>query len=248
MAAIKIKKIKAHSSRIHNIRTKGSILYIVFHYTGNVGDTAENNGRYFARKDLSEVKYKNNPRYGVGAHFFIDKAGNIVRSIPITRVAWSVGGKYSILNGAGSYYNKCTNANSVSIELCDCTKDVSWEQLLAAKRLVKYIQKKCPNAKTIIRHWDVNGKNCPGPMTGFGNKKWKHLYNMVTKGYQFKVSVIEQAVIRSSRGVKSDNRLGVVSGDTVLKVVKVVGKWGRLAKKTADGKWRWINLDKVVEI
>ena len=28
-------------------------------------------------------------------------------------------------------------------------------------KLIKYIRKHCPNAKTIIRHYDVNGKQCP---------------------------------------------------------------------------------------
>lgn len=41
------------------------------------------------------------------------------------------------------------------------------------KWLVKYIQKYCPNAKTIIRHWDVNGKDCPQIMVGKDNEEWK---------------------------------------------------------------------------
>lgn len=248
MAGIKIKKMKAHSSRIHARRAKESIIYIVFHYTGNVGDTSENNGKYFSRSDLPEIRDAGNPRHGVGAHFFVDKAGNIVMSIPINRVAYSVGGKYSTANGAGSYYLKCTNSNSVSIELCDCTKGVSWEQLLAAKKLVGYIQKRCPNAKTIIRHWDVNGKSCPAPMVGKDNVKWKHLHNMVTNGYQFKAEVMKRAVIRSSRGVEQDNKLGVAPVGSKVKIVRVVGNWGRLFRKTSDGKCRWINLNKVREI
>ena len=47
------------------------------------------------------------------------------------------------------------------------------KQVKSCKRLVKYIKKYCPNAKTIIRHWDANGKNCPAPMSGKNNFNWK---------------------------------------------------------------------------
>lgn len=143
-------------------RSRKDVKYIVIHYTGNTNDTAKNNADHFATGNDREA----------GAHFFVDKNGNIARSITMNRVAYAVGGFFNKLNGAGTYYKKCTNANSVSIELCDCTKNYSTKQAEATKRLVKYIKKYCPNAKTIIRHWDVNGKSCPSCMTGKNNKKW----------------------------------------------------------------------------
>lgn len=150
-------------------RRRKDVEYIVIHYTGNDDDTARGNLNYFAKLNNREA----------GAHFFVDKAGVIGRSIPMNRVAYSVGGFFNKLNGAGSYYKKCTNANSVSIELCDCVKNYSTKQAEATKRLVKYIRKYCPNAKTIIRHWDVNGKSCPGCMTGKNNKKWIGFKNRI---------------------------------------------------------------------
>lgn len=247
MAKIKMKDIRAHSTRIHQKRDKNTIKYIVFHYTGNGGDTSENNGKYFARTDLQEVKDRDNARYGVGAHFFIDKQGKIVRSIPIANVAWSVGGKYSVTNGAGKYYGKCTNVNSVSIELCDCLNDVSWEQLKAARQLVKYIQKKCPNATTIIRHWDVNGKNCPAPMSGVDNTKWNHLYNKVTKNYLCKVNVVEKANLKAKPDAQAEN-IGMVEPNEILFITKIVGKFGRLKNQSSEGKNLWINLNKTKEL
>lgn len=151
-----------------------SIKYIVIHYTGNKGDTAKNNANYFASSNTRQA----------GAHFFVDKSGKIYKSINMNRIAWAVGGKYSTSNGAGSYYGKCTNANSISIELCDCCTDTNWTQKVAARKLVKYIQKKCPNAKTILRHWDVNGKSCPAPFTGCNSKKWRSLLNFLNDDYQ----------------------------------------------------------------
>ena len=236
--AIKINKRLAKSVSYGGKRARKDVKYIVIHYTGNKGDTAENNADYFATSNTRQA----------GAHFFVDKKGEVWKSINMNRIAWAVGGKFSTSGGAGSYYGKCTNANSVSIELCDCTKDVSWDQMLAVRKLVQYIQKWCPNAKTIIRHWDVSGKHCPAPMIGKGNKKWKHLYNKITKNYQYKAKVTKKAAIRSSKGVKANNKIGSRKVGDIVYISKVVGNWGRLKKKTSTGKWKWISLKKVKEL
>lgn len=144
-------------------RKRKDVKYIVIHYTGNNGDTAKNNATYFAKSNTREA----------GAHFFVGRKGAIYKSINMNRTAWAVGGLYSHTNGAGTYYGKCTNYNSVSIELCDCVKGYSKKQATATKKLIKHIQKYCPNATTIIRHWDVNGKKCPLPMVGINNSMWK---------------------------------------------------------------------------
>ena len=139
-------------------RDKKQIYYIVIHNTGNSNDTAENNGKYFANVNIREA----------GAHFFIDQMGTVVKSIDLNRTAYSVGGKkYDSCErtGGGKLYGICTNENSISIELCDIIrKDPSEKMIKAVWRTVKYIQKYCPNAKTIIRHFDVNGKACPSNM------------------------------------------------------------------------------------
>lgn len=143
-------------------RSRKDIKYIVIHYTGNKGDTAENNAKYFSTSNTRQA----------GAHFFVGGKGVIYKSVNMNRTAWAVGGLYSQKNGAGSYYKQCTNYNSVSIELCDACTGYTEKQAKKVKKLIKHIQKYCPNAKTIIRHWDVNGKQCPLPMTGKNNKMW----------------------------------------------------------------------------
>lgn len=148
---MKIEKIKAKSISYGARRSLSSVQYIVIHYTGNNGDTAQGNGKYFANGNTRTA----------GAHFFISQNGDVVESIPMELIAWAVGGKRQSDRG-GSYYQKCTNNNSVSIELCDNeSKPPSVKQTASAKELVSYIRGKCSNANTIIRHWDVNGKNCP---------------------------------------------------------------------------------------
>ncbi len=236
---LKIKTLRAKSVSYGAKRNRKSVSYIVIHYTGNRNDTAKNNAKYFATSNTRAA----------GAHFFIDKGGAVWKSIPMNRTAYAVGGLYSTSNGAGSYYKECSNANSVSIELCDLANgSPSWDQMVAAKKLVEYIQKYCPNAKTIIRHWDVNGKACPATMVGKDNKKWNHFHNYVTKGYQFKGQVTQKASIRLSGKVTDDNKIGTKKGGATVYITKIVGNWGRLKRKTADGKYRWISLNKVKEL
>lgn len=161
---MKIKKIKAKSISYGSKRDLRSIKYIVIHYTAGNGDTAENCGNYFATINNRQA----------GAHFFVDQNGSVVKSIDMSRIAWAVGGsRYSDYKktGGATYYGKCANANSISIELCDnLKKDPSEKQIAAVKELIEYIRKHCPNARSIIRHFDVTGKYCPAKM--MDEKKW----------------------------------------------------------------------------
>lgn len=235
---LKINELLAKQISYGGMRDLKDIKYIVIHYTGNKGDTAQNNAKYYANTNTRAA----------GAHFFVDKKGEIWRSIKIGRIAWSVGGFFTASNGAAKYYGKCTNSNSASIELCDCVRDTNWEQMKATRQLVEYIQERCPNAKTIIRHWDVNGKQCPAPMAGTDNTKWKHLHSYLTNGYQYEAQVIKKAAIRSSGKITTTNKIGVAEKGETVRIEKIVGKWGRLHGKTFDGKYRWISLKKVKEM
>lgn len=165
--------IQAKSISYGGTRSLLGVRYIVIHYTGNNGDTAKANCNFF----------RNSNTRSAGAHFFADRSGTVLQSIPLNRIAWSVGGFFTQKNGAGSYYKKCTNTNSVSIELCDvASKYPSDAQIKAVRELVAYIKSQCPNAQTIIRHWDVNGKSCPARMTGTNNSEWNSFKSAITGG------------------------------------------------------------------
>lgn len=132
---------------------KNKIEYIVIHYTGNNNDRAVSNCKYFQSSGR-----------GASAHFFVDQT-SIYESVSEDYVAWSVGGKlYPNYKetGGGKFYNKCTNNNSISIELCDSVKSVPQKTRENALWLIKQLMKKY-NIDTdhIIRHFDVNGKHCP---------------------------------------------------------------------------------------
>lgn len=158
---------------------RNNIKYIVIHYTANDGDTDEGNGNYFANNNV-----------GASAHYFVDD-DSIVQSVPDNRVAWSVGGnKYPNTKGA-AYYGKCTNNNSISVELCDTKKngvyDFTEATLKNAADLVRLLMKKYNvPIDRVIRHYDVNGKICPKPFVE-NEKAWngfkERLVDEVVKRY-----------------------------------------------------------------
>lgn len=230
---MKMIKKNAKSISYGGKRSLNNIKYIVIHYTGNKGDTALNNLDYFANGNTRQA----------GAHFFVDKAGKIGKSIAMSRTAWAVGGDHrSGRKGEAAYFGKCTNANSVSIELCDMCVKTNWKQMLATRKLVKYIQSKCPNAKTVIRHWDVNGKECPAPFVGTSNEKWIEFKRFITAGYKFKARVTKNATLRSSAKISATNKKGTIKKGSVVNIVKMQNNFGL----TNDG--YWVTLNKLKEI
>lgn len=162
---------------------RSKIEYIVVHYTANDGDSDEGNGNYF-----------HNNVVNASAHYFVD-GDSITQSVPDNYVAWSVGGKkYPNCGqtGGGKFYGKCTNSNSISVELCDEVKngryDFTEKTLENAASLVRVLMKKYGvPVERVLRHFDVTGKNCPAPMVDDVNM-WKEfkerLVDEVTKYYE----------------------------------------------------------------
>lgn len=168
---IAISKYPALRCNYGNARVLNTIKYIVIHYTANDGDTALSNAKYFAKGNR-----------GASAHYFVD-SNNIVQSVEDNYVAWSVGGsKYSDCSktGGGKFYGKCTNSNSLSIEICDDIKNNAIYPTEAAINnvidLVRTLMKKYNiGIDNVIRHFDVNGKRCPAYWSGDNQKnaKWQ---------------------------------------------------------------------------
>lgn len=169
----------ANTNNFGGFRNISDIKYIVIHYTANDGDTAEGNGNYFANNNVS-----------ASAHYFVDD-DSIVQSVPDNRIAWSVGGnKYPNTKGA-AYYGKCTNNNSISVELCDTKKngvyDFTEATLKNATDLVRLLMKKYNvPVDWVIRHYDVNGKICPKPFVE-NEKAWN----------EFKERLVDEVVEQS---------------------------------------------------
>lgn len=145
---------------------RAKVRYIPIHNTGNKGrDTAYANANYFY----------NNKKVYAGAHFIIDLDGIIYQSGRLSDACYSVGGnKYEncYKTGGGTYFGKCNNYNQVSIELAGIVDNKpTAKQIAATRAVIEYIQKYCRKAKTIIRHFDVTGKDCPHRFSGIANAK-----------------------------------------------------------------------------
>ncbi len=131
------------------------IMYIVIHYTGAEG-TAKNNIDYF-----------NGGNRNASADFFVSQNGEIWQYNPDLKryYSWHCGGSRQSDRG-GTYYGKCKNSNSIGIELCTHNGADGWifydATVTAAKVLVKYLMEEYGvKQANVIRHYDVNGKNCP---------------------------------------------------------------------------------------
>lgn len=181
-----IKTKLAARANYSNKRLPSAIKYIVIHYTANDGDSDEGNGNYFANNIVN-----------ASAHYFVD-GDSITNSVPDNNVAYSVGGsKYAdcYKTGGGKFYGLCTNANSISIELCDEVKngksDFSIATIKNAVELTQMLMKKYGvDIHHVIRHFDVTGKKCPLPL--IEHLKWQGFKNKITESEDLTMAQYEE--------------------------------------------------------
>lgn len=155
IAISKIPLIKANANNYNTkVRPLTSIEYIVIHYTANINDTAFSNVRYFSSSITKS-----------SAHYFVSDT-DIYQSVPIQHAAYSVG--LGSMNKPYTpnppYYKKCTNSNSISIELCGGPKgrEATQQTKKTAAELARALMKELNiPQQNIIRHYDVTGKMCP---------------------------------------------------------------------------------------
>ena len=161
-----IKEQLANSGNYGGSRNASQIRYLVYHYTGNDGDRAANNAKYFQNNIVK-----------ASAHYFVDDT-TVWRSVPDLKVAWSVGGsKYANAHktGGGTMYGVITNTNSLSIEMCDTIRNgvyqASEATLANAAALGRaLIEKYDIPIENVYRHFDVTGKHCPSYLVNA--QKW----------------------------------------------------------------------------
>lgn len=161
-----IKEQLANSGNYGGSRNASQIRYLVYHYTGNDGDRAANNAKYFQNNIVK-----------ASAHYFVDDT-TVWRSVPDLKVAWSVGGsKYSNAHktGGGTMYGVITNTNSLSIEMCDTIRNgvyqASEATLANAAALGRELMEKYHiPIENVYRHFDVTGKHCPSYLVNA--QKW----------------------------------------------------------------------------
>ena len=161
-----IKEQLANSGNYGGSRNASQIRYLVYHYTGNDGDRAANNAKYFQNNIVK-----------ASAHYFVDDT-TVWRSVPDLKVAWSVGGsKYANADktGGGTMYGVISNTNSLSIEMCDTIRNgvyqASEATLANAAALGRALMEKYGiPIENVYRHFDVTGKHCPSYLVNA--QKW----------------------------------------------------------------------------
>lgn len=130
--------------------------HIVVHYTGTDA-SAHNNLLYFSRNAAR-----------ASAHYFVDRDGTLRQSVPESDTAWHAG-KFAM------------NQRSVGIECVSAGEDFTKEQVATLAALVQDLMARYGiPASSVIRHYDVTGKECPAPYVDQG--KWDVLHDRIANG------------------------------------------------------------------
>lgn len=195
-------------------RGKGSIKYIVVHYVGALGDAKEN------------TEYYKSTYVGASADFWVGHNGDIWQGNDYYNYySWHCGGSLQGYGGA-THYGKCTNANSIGIEMCVKKRntktmnatDTDWyftdATIAAAATLIAQLMSELDiDIDHVIRHYDVNGKICPNPFVyNTGSVTWK----------QFRAK-IQVAQNDKPRAKNKQGTYTVVKGDTLSAIAAEFG-------------------------
>lgn len=242
---ITINKTKKCNTSNYTKLSSRSVSYLVFHYTGNIKDTASANANYF-------MTHSN---VGASAHYFVDDT-SIWQSVDINNRAWHCGTNKTY------YHSDCRNNNSIAIEMC-CTAGnykignkakENAAQLGAA--LCKYLGITDVD-KYVLRHYDITYKNCPAQMAGLNNAEWisfknriKEILNYkpspaVPKFTPYKVKVTADALnVRRGAGANY-GKVYVIRNKGIYTIVDEITngntKWG-LLKSYEKNRNGWISL------
>lgn len=119
---------------------------IVIHYVANPGKSAIQNRNYF---DSLADQDPNAPGQSASAHFIVGLEGEVIQCIPVSEMAYAAAPR---------------NNDTISIETCH--PDATGAYTTATyNSLVKLTASLCVqlklNENDLLRHYDINGKNCP---------------------------------------------------------------------------------------
>lgn len=210
------KQIFANKGNYGSKRDTKNIKYLVYHYTGNAGDTAENNAKYFQNNVVK-----------ASANYFVDDT-TVVESVPVDYMPYSIGGsKYPNCSstGGGKYYGKATNSNTINIEMCGNKSGVaSYKTQENAIALGKeLIEKYNIPQENVIRHFDVIGKQCPAYFcySDVNNKAWEKFKSKLEEDKFKKPSTTWIKNVQKKLGAKVD---GIAGAETLSKTIKL-SKW-----------------------
>lgn len=211
------------------------IEYIVIHYSAGVSSKAGS--------AASLATYYRTTKTEVSSDYTVDDETVVQYNRDIKNsYTWHCGGSKYATKG-GSLYGRCTNANSIGIEICS-TNDTG-EMTAANDTHYYFTDKAVANAvelvktlmntyeipaERVIRHYDVNGKPCPG-IIGWNadsgsEEKWQAFKQSLTQGTPKKILYCVQVGAFAKRE-NADNFL--------ITVRKVFSNAFIAAKETSKG-------------
>lgn len=201
-------------------RNTSVIKYLIYHYTANKTDTAKNNCIYY--QGVLERK--------ASAHYFCDETPDTVwQSVEDNITAASVGGsKWDDIatTGGAKMYGIIKNANSISIEMCSTNGVIAEATLKNAVELGKYLMQKYNiPIDRVYRHFDVNGKHCPGWAGWYGAdcSKWNDLKRRLGSSSTVTDVFVQAGAAATSAGsVSVDYNKNLPTGITLKKGSKGV--------------------------
>ena len=165
-------QIHTYTGSYNLSRRPGGVRYIIVHYTGS--------GSSKAGSALANCKYFSGGNRNASADFFIDDSGVWKYNPDLSRYyTWAVG------DGHGRY--GITNANSVSIEVCNNGGPFTGTQIAYLSQLVRELMMQFGvPASRVVRHYDASRKCCPLPYSPNGEdptgSKWASLHARITSG------------------------------------------------------------------
>lgn len=249
--ALKINQNSNFGTHNTSARSK-KIEYLVIHYTGATGD-AKSNVNYFNKTSTTNAS----------ADFFVGHNGDIwqYNPDPSKRYCWAIGGGKQSSYG-GSLYKIATNANSIHIEMCvknsngnRTANSNGWyftsATVKATVELAKYLMKlyNIPVNK-VIRHFDVNGKYCPG-VPGWNSPsgseaEWQEFKKQIGATASASATQITSYIVQVTASALNI-RSGAGTSYPVTGVIKDKGKYTIVEEKNGWGKLKsgagWISLN-----
>ena len=161
--------IKHTSYNKTNAAANRSLQYIVIHYTA--GSTSRSGAAVNTADFWATGPYEGSADFVVDDELIVQYNPDLKN-----RLCWHCGDGKNYYSKGGSFYGKCSNYNSIGIEICSTNLNYSpndpanspkWSFTNAAiekaVELTKYLMQtyNIP-ANRVIRHYDVTGKYCPG--------------------------------------------------------------------------------------
>lgn len=213
-----IKTFPAKSISYGGKRSASAIKFLVYHYTGNPTDSAVANAQFF----------NSGNKRAAGAHYFVS-GDTVYQSIDDSLTAYAVGGGRQSSAG-GSMFGRITNANSISIEMCSTRSAITKQTMQTAAALGKKLMKKYNiDINHVYRHWDVNGKACPGwsGWTGSRAPHWRELKAMIADNGKYPGKALEKVNVRS-RPDKTSRVVKTMEAGERFEIIGETPKWYKI--------------------